>query len=183
MMHNGGAKEITSIEGNTRAFLKCLCVKEIFGLASAHFMLGDIEAYIDTARDRFDLCVASGVLYHFKDPAGFLRDVRKLSDILFLWTHYFDSEIIASLGDQAKQFEPSTTYTLESCQFEAAKRHYGSALDWAGFCGGSDKWSLWLTRPSLFALLDHFGFDQIEVEFDHPDHPNGPAFAVIARVT
>jgi hypothetical protein len=41
MMHNGRANEIVSIEGNIRAYLKCLCIKEVFSLARAQFLLGE----------------------------------------------------------------------------------------------------------------------------------------------
>lgn len=181
MLHQGGAREIVAIEGNTRAFLKCLCIKELFGLERAHFLLGEIEAYLCDTQDRFELCVASGVLYHMKDPARFLQNVGRVSDTLFLWTHYFDPEIVASLGEQASQFERSTTFHMGNHEFDAAKRHYASALDWAGFCGGPDTWSLWLTRPSLFALLKQFGYENVECEFDEPHHPNGPSLALIAR--
>jgi uncharacterized protein DUF1698 len=181
MMHQGGAKEIVAIEGNIAAFLKCLCIKELFGLERAHFLLGEIEAHLCDTQDRFDLCVASGVLYHLKCPASFLQNVSRLSDTVFVWTHYFDPELVASLGEQATQFESATTFRVNDWEFEATKRHYASALDWAGFCGGPDTWSLWLTRPSLFALLEQCGYGNIECDFDDPHHPNGPAIALIAR--
>ena len=36
MFQARGAEKVTAIEANTRSFLKCLCVKEILGLALSH---------------------------------------------------------------------------------------------------------------------------------------------------
>ena len=41
---------------------------------------------------RFDLVWASGVLYHMSDPIGFLESVSRVSDCIFIWTHYVDAD-------------------------------------------------------------------------------------------
>jgi hypothetical protein len=61
-----------------------------------------------------------------------------------------------------------------------ARKNYLEAVKWEGFCGGSQDHAYWLTRDSLFTALDHYGFKTIEVGFDTPDHPNGPALALCA---
>jgi hypothetical protein len=60
---------------------------------------------------------------------------------------------------------------------------YKEALEWSGFCGGSAPNSTWLTRDSILNGLKHFGYEYLNVSFEHPDHQNGPAFAVCARKT
>jgi hypothetical protein len=40
--------------------------------------------------------------------------------------------------------------------------------------------STWLPRAELLRALEHFGWTGIEVGFDEPDHPNGPALALVA---
>jgi len=57
-----GAAEIVGIEANTRAYLRCLVVKEILGLGRARFLCGEFVSYLRTSDRRFDLAVASGVL-------------------------------------------------------------------------------------------------------------------------
>src|SRR5579862_3723444 len=42
MVEAAGAASITAVEGNTRAFLRCLIVKELLGLTRSRFLLGDI---------------------------------------------------------------------------------------------------------------------------------------------
>ena len=58
MMHGAGAKSITAIEANSRSYLKCLCIKEIFGLDRAQFVYADAMAYMASAGETFDVCVA-----------------------------------------------------------------------------------------------------------------------------
>ncbi|MEZ5286815.1 MAG: hypothetical protein R2712_18800 [Vicinamibacterales bacterium] len=45
MLDRAGAREIVAIEGNTRAYLKCLVAKEILGIPSGRFVCGDFAAY------------------------------------------------------------------------------------------------------------------------------------------
>ncbi len=40
MMHQAGAKHITAVEANSRAFLKCLLVKELYQLNRTSFLHG-----------------------------------------------------------------------------------------------------------------------------------------------
>ena len=64
MLEQLGAADITAIEANTRAFLKCLIVKELLNLQHAHFLCGDCVEYLHQPGPSFEVCVASGVLYH-----------------------------------------------------------------------------------------------------------------------
>ena len=41
-----GAKSILALEANTRAFLKCLVVKEVYGLERAKFLCGDFMGFL-----------------------------------------------------------------------------------------------------------------------------------------
>ena len=40
--------------------------------------------------------------------------------------------------------------------------------------------SNWLSRADLMAALEHFGWQVKAVAFDTPDHPHGPALALVA---
>jgi hypothetical protein len=67
-----GAK-LLSIEGNVINFLKCLIVKNVLSMSTT-FLLGDFVQYMQSSSERFDICWASGVLYHSKDPSRCLRE-------------------------------------------------------------------------------------------------------------
>ena len=58
--------------------------------------------------------------------------------------------------------------------------HYNNALNWSGFCGGSNPFSMWMSRNDILACLDYFGFKRLEIGFDDTGHPNGPSFCILA---
>jgi hypothetical protein len=181
MMCKGGAKSVTSVEANSRSLMKCLCVKEIFDLSAVKFLFGDAEKYLASTTDRYDLCVASGILYHMVRPLDFLKYASNAASTLFLWTHYFDGSVIRKNANITAQFNDPVEIQFEGRSYEASKRDYGKALDWAGFCGGSASSALWLTRDSLFRAIEDCGMKVSNIAFDQPDHPNGPSVAIVAR--
>ena len=63
---------VVAVESNTRAYLKCLVVKELLDLQRCHFLLGDFVPYLQETPERFELLLASGVLYHSPDPLAML---------------------------------------------------------------------------------------------------------------
>ncbi|MFT4101340.1 MAG: hypothetical protein QM674_09950 [Burkholderiaceae bacterium] len=173
-----GAKSVTAIESNTRAFLKCLCVKEIFRLQRTCFELGDFIKYLEEEREqRYDVLFASGVLYHMVDPINFLELITRASDRIFIWTHYYDREAI-SLRSDAGIFGPSTV--LGDGIRGSKRTHPADATSWPGFSGGRELYAIGLERASILQFLDRKGF-QTEIAFEAVDHPNGPSFAVSAK--
>lgn len=182
LLHWFGARSITSIEANSRAFLRLLCVKELLEITTLHPMLGDFLAWLrEEQHKRFDLVFASGVLYHMPDPLELLDLVCGVSDRLFLWSHYYDDKLIAA-GSDAVLFGPPEIQTRNDFSCLGARRDYPqAALAWRGFSGGPKPFATWLTQDGILGFLRHRGMTKIEVAFDHPDHPNGPAFAIAAR--
>ena len=63
MLEQLGAASVFSLEASSRAFLKCLVLKEAFGLTRTRFLLGDFMPYLHTTADEFDVIFACGVLY------------------------------------------------------------------------------------------------------------------------
>ncbi len=181
MLQRGNASRVVSIESNTRAFLKCLCVKEIFKLDKVEFRLGDFMSYLEDEDSKYDMVFASGVLYHMVDPIKLLHMISKVSDRLFLWTHYYDEEAISSNPELSHKFESASSYEYEGVSYSYYKQSYKEALDWAGFCGGPESVSKWLTRDGILDALKQFGFVDIQISFEEVDHPNGPAFGVCAK--
>jgi len=184
MLDRLGAADITAIEANRHAFLRCLVVKELLSIPSAHVLCGDFMAYLRQAvrsGAHWDLCLAVGVLYHQQDPVELLELATTVSDRLLLWTHYYDAEVIARRSDAAARF-PSAREAERAGFIHTLYRHeYGPALGWGGFCGGPASWASWMARDDLFGALDHFGFDVVGVTDDDPNHPNGPALSIAAR--
>jgi hypothetical protein len=181
LLERAGAASITAIEANTRAYLKCLIAKEVMGLQHAHFLCGDFMEYLRQEPPKFDICIASGVLYHMRNPVELLQRLAGITDRLFLWTHYYDGDIINNDARLVSKFSTSVSAELAGFRHTLYRQNYQVALDWAGFCGGSEEYSYWLSRADVLACLEHFGYSQLEIGFDEPHHPNGPSLAVAAR--
>jgi hypothetical protein len=148
MLERNGAASIAAVEAHTRGYLKCLVVKELLELRRARFLCGDFVQHLRTAPGPFDFCLASGVLYHMRDPVELLALVARADGSGF----------------------PHTLYRHE----------YRESLTFDRFCGGTAPFSQWMSRADILACLRHLGWTDIRVNFEVPDHPNGPCFAVVA---
>jgi hypothetical protein len=182
MLQQAGAASVVSIEANTQFYLKCLVVKELLSLQCVSFLCGNFVEYLreDTAR-RFDVCVASGVLYHMENPVELLARLASACDKhLLLWTHYYDEAEIAKRPVVAAKFSERRVAEYGGFQHTLYRQEYGLTLYWGGFCGGPATLCNWLTRDDILRALQHFGFKQLRIGFERADHPNGPSLAVIA---
>ena len=181
MFQNGGANRVIAVEANIRAFLKCLCVKEIFKLDRVDFRLGDFMPFLRKDDFKYDMVFASGVLYHMEEPVELLRMISKVSDKAYLWTQYYDENIISKRPDLAHKFTGVRSFEYDGVAYEYSTQSYKDSLNWAGFCGGPKPVSRWLTRDSIMRALRQFGFVDIQIGFDAPGHANGPAIAICAK--
>lgn len=184
MLEKLGASQITSIESNTRAFLKCLIIKELLELKHVRFLCGDFCEFlrqIDSSQ-QFQICVASGVLYHMRNPAELIALLtRHCTEHLFIWTHYYDANLIRNNPALSAKFPSAHESEYEGFKHTLYRQEYQTALEWNGFCGGSASFSYWMGRDDIALCLQHFGFEIQVISFDDPHHSNGPAFALIAR--
>lgn len=84
MFQDRDANKITSIEANTSAFLKCLCIKEVLKLDRVEFKLGDFMPFLRKDDATYDMVFASGILYHMEEPIELLKLISKVSDKVFI---------------------------------------------------------------------------------------------------
>jgi len=171
-----GAARIVAIEANSEAYLKCLIMKEVFQLKRATFMLGDFSPYLAETSDRFDLIFCSGVLYHMEHPLRLIRDIARVGERCFVWTHYYDEahpKCSHRLASAATLDGFSAPYFVAPYHDRALPR----------FWGGNKASSSWMTRGDIVAAFRHFGFDRVETFGDEPDHVNGPSFSLAASRT
>src|SRR6185312_14714186 len=144
--------------------------------------LGDFVAFLRQNEKKFDVTIASGVLYHMQHPIEVLDMICKSTDKLFIWTHYYDANVITANSMNAKRFASVQTGSYQGFQYEFCRQVYEKVhLDWAGFCGGPGRESVWLTRESILGFLRASGFSVVNTGFEQLDHQNGPAFAICAR--
>lgn len=180
MIERLGAASVTAVEANTRAYLKCLITKELLQLQRSRFLCGDLMEYLRGDATHYDAIVASGVLYHMKNPVEMLARVAVRTDRLFLWTHYHDPALIARNPPVAERFAGAERAEYAGFRHTLHRFEYRHALEWNGFCGGTEESSYWMSRADLLAALEWFGYDALRIGFDEPDFPNGPCFAIAA---
>jgi hypothetical protein len=179
MLEQLGAAEITAIEASDRAYLKCLTVKELTGMQRARFLYGDAVAYLRETTERFDVGIASGILYHMTNPIELLALLAARCDRFYLWTHYYDETALLRHPIVRARFNGISEATHAGFTHTRHRYRYQSARFRLGFSGGSAPHSQWLTRETISAACRHLGFRRIEMAFDEPDHPYGPSCAFV----
>jgi len=179
MLQNAGAANILAIEGNRRCYLKCLITKELLGLDKARILLGDFMPWLEHDKTKFDIVWATGVLYHMVEPIKLLDLIGTRTNQIHVWTHY--------VPDDGYGSEPWTQpiTVVENREYNGQKirhfvRSYFNQGEKESYCGGVYQVAAWLRRSDIIAHLNFLGFTKIEVSFDQPDHPHGPAFAITA---
>jgi hypothetical protein len=176
---NAGAS-VVAVESQRAAYLKCLVVKELLGLQRARFLMGDFMEHLRGTDEHYDVCFASGVLYHMRNPVETIALTAKAADRLVLWTHYYDEAVVTGSELLAPRFSAHEPATFEGFDHTLHRFNYESGLQLKGFCGGSAPHAMWLSRNDLFAALEHFGWTVDDIGFDDREHPHGPALALVA---
>jgi hypothetical protein len=181
MLDRAGARHVTAIEANRDAYLKCLVVKELFGLARCSFLCGDVIEYLSTTKDNFDICWCAGILYHMIAPVELLELISRRASRLYIWTHYYDADRLSDRDDKSRAFANAQTTTghHDGFSYELHRCDYGAATRFRGFWGGTQPYSNWLTLKDLLGALEHFGWGEIRTQLDE-DHPDGPAVDLVA---
>jgi len=174
MLEKAGASEVVSVEGNSEAYLRCLVVKELLGLQAARFHLGNFVDYLKESEEVFDVGIACGVLYHMKNPVELIELLSRRVKSLFVWTHYFDRELIESNEIARGKFSGSWKATHAGFDHTLHAYGYGEALDWKGFCGGGAESCNWMEREDMLGAFDRFGFRLLEERLES-EHVHGPA--------
>ena len=185
MLQRAGAGSVLSVESNSRAYLKCLIVKEILELDKVRFVLGDAYKFLETDRSTFDLAIAYGILYRLRDPHRLfellLPRVRSGGRLL-LWTHHWSETAERDCATLRGNFTGSRTVDLpDGKRLLLMKHDYGSGFFKRGFFGGNAGYSEWMTRDGILDAASAFGFQPEAVE--DVAHPNGPSIAATFRKT
>lgn len=180
ILEKNGAGSILSIEANSRAYLKCLITKEILGLKRSQFLCGNFIEYLRTTNEQFNICFATGVLYHQINPVELIYLISKISDHVYMWTHYYDYELISrNKNNILEKFPSSSINEYQGFEHTLYRYEYQTALNWQGFSGGTMEYSNWLSRNDILTCLKTFGFEKIKINFEEPDHQNGPCFSLV----
>lgn len=178
MLEQMGAGRVISVEANAKNFLKCLITKEILDLKQVEFHFGDFVSFLQSSTETYDAIIACGVLYHMELPVEVIEQLSRCSDTVFVWTHYYDEQLILRVRNLAF---PRNNHSYAGFDTTLYRQDYEDVIFHPAFCGGPATFSHWLERDDLLRCFGHFGFSNIEIGFDEPNHQNGPALAFVAR--
>lgn len=182
ILERHGAGLIHAIEANKLSFLRCLVVKELLDLRTAKFFLGDFLEWLETPPERYDLIVASGVLYHMASPVHLLELLARNCDAFYLWTHYSSEQAMPASDPRRGVFVgPAEVQESHGVRVRLYRRSYHGAWRNKSFCGGMHDLHRWIEKEDILALIAALGFDDIRVAHDDPAHQNGPSFSIFAR--
>jgi hypothetical protein len=180
MAQQAGAGRVVGVEANTMAYLKCLVTKELTNLDRCSFLCGDALEYLSAAEADFDLCIASGLLYHMVEPVRLLDLISQRAAQLFVWTHVYAREALENPA-LAPRLGPGEDSVYEGFHHRLYRFSYERDTRFRAFWGGTSPYSNWLSRDDLIGALEHFGWSNIQIGFDEARHPNGPALALVAE--
>jgi ubiquinone/menaquinone biosynthesis C-methylase UbiE len=180
MLEKAGAECVIAVEANIRAYLKCLITKELMGMQRSRFLLGDFEEYLRTTDDRFDAVIACGVIYHMRNPVETIHNIARVTDRVYVWTHYFIRERVEAIPHMQNRFGEARETEHLGFRHTLNRYNYGDFLDTSAFAGGSEAYSNWLGREDLLGALRHAGFTDIRLHEDQLDHVNGPCLSLVA---
>lgn len=166
MLEATGA-HVDAVESGGLAYIKCLITKEILGLKNARFFLGDCNAWLADHEQKYDLIVASGVLYHMEDPLRLLDLIAKRTDDLFLWTMVIDDPSLA----------PTRIETLMGVDVRLYLVAYGTRTK--SFCGGANPQAMWVNKSDLTAVLRALGYTTLLMAHETVN-PYGTALSYFA---
>ena len=161
-----GAESIIGIESGKTHFLKCLVVKDLLKL-KAEFLYGDFRKYLKNCDKKFDIVLASGVLYHMTEPIELLSDMANVTDNIFLCTRYYSE----NRQDIAYRFEnePIILYN----DYKGYVHYYDDPSNNELILGGTRHYSVWITKEDIINILNNLGFSNIIIINDNTDQDVG----------
>jgi hypothetical protein len=168
LLQGFGAKKVVSIEGRKVNFLRALIVKNAFKLDRCEFLFGKVDEVLASFSGKFDLCLASGILYHLNNPVALLDRAGQLSQKLFVWSHYADDRYPAD----------SQPGQIKWNDHIYRGKYVDEDIDI--IVGGLEKKVFWLFEEDLLAAVRDAGFGAIEI-IRKEKHENGPAITFWAE--
>lgn len=172
-MFSSAGWNVTSIESNSRAFLKTLIIYNEFNL-SAKALYGDFIPYLhQVGTPVYDFIAASGVLYHMKNPIEAIDLISSKCLCVGIWTHFFEESLQERWPGRWDEVE----LEYGGYKYVGYKQYYVQPDN--SFCGGGQEYSIWLRKETILDRLSYHGF-QVEISSTEIDHPNGPCMTLHA---
>jgi hypothetical protein len=150
-----GVKRVIGVEGRRKNHQKARYVQKLLKIRNVSFQVANLETSDLTRLGKFDAIFCSGILYHLPRPWELVERMSRVSDRVFVWTHYVEDDQ-ASLIVEGLRGGPRREYGLDD-----------------PLSGLSDR-SFWPTFDSLLEMFRRYGFTKIEIINRNLDHIHGP---------
>jgi hypothetical protein len=152
---------VVGLEGREYNVRKAELVRDALEVRNVEFHVDDVETCDLRKYGRFDVCFNLGLLYHLAQPWMHLKNVRQVTDTIFLGTHYADP---AKVNHQLNGY-PGWMY-----------QEFGLDDPMSGLSPAS----FWPSLEGLKKMLEDAGFPQIHIIKDVM-HQNGPTVLLVAK--
>ncbi len=154
-----GVERVLSLEGREVSLRKARFVQNLLEIRNVEFVQANLE-YCDLTRfGKFDAVFCCGLLYHLPEPWKLLEQLPSVAPVLYIWTQYAREEEARDVGPGWR-----------------GKIHIEGGADEP--LSGMSATATWLTIQSLCDLLRACGYKHVDVIYDDPAHPNGPAVTI-----
>lgn len=158
-----GVKRIVAVEGREANLRKARFIQELLEIRNVEFLQANLEESDLKTLGKFDAIFCCGLLYHLPEPWRLLAQMAAIAPQLFIWTQYAREEEARDVGRGLR-----------------GKIHVEGGADEP--LSGLSATATWLTLDSLRDILTANGYKNIDVIYDDPAHPNGPAVTIGARL-
>lgn len=178
MMSKLGARQITAIEANARAYLKCLVVKETLSIERATFLLGNALHFLREPGESFDVGVACAFLNHLAEPVELIELLASRCDAVYVWTVVYDELLFAKMPEMKPHFGAGQEREWKGYRHTLYPHFYGKVDSYKTFWGGLQSTCCWMRPDDIVGALKAFGFDRVEWIVE--DNPYGKALGAVA---
>ena len=154
-----GVQRVVALEGREASLRKARFLQNLLEIPNVEFIQANLEHTHLTRFGKFDAVFCCGLLYHLPEPWTLLEQLPSVAPVVYIWTQYAREEEARDVGRGWR-----------------GKIHIEGGAD-EPLSGMSDT-ATWLTVQSLRDVLRASGYKRVEVIYDDPAHPNGPAVTI-----
>ncbi len=178
MLLQKGARRVTAVEANARAYVKCLVVKEVLGLTGASFLLGNALPFLRAEGPTYDVGVACAFLNHLRQPVEVIELLARRCRAVYVWNVVYGPALFEKQPGLRPHFGPPQAAKWGGFPHTLHPHAYGEVHDYRTFWGGVEPDCCWMEAEEVVAALRHFGFTRVDVRRE--PSPFGEAVGVVA---
>lgn len=172
-----GARSVTAVEANARAYMKCLIAKEVLRIDRASFLLGDAIEYLKSTDRVFDVGVAVAFLNHQVQPVQVIQLLAERCRKVFLWNVVYDEALFTLQPELASRFGAPQQAVCSGFTHTLHPHYYAEGFDVRTFWGGAKPSCCWMRGAEVVGALRHFGFDRVTSHEE--ENPFGKAVCAV----